>query len=52
MKDALSHEDEVQEGDMMIGPNGKPTLTPEALQRKQARDRAKSEEVSLTFVAF
>jgi hypothetical protein len=45
MKDAFQHVEE--EGDMVIGPNGKPTLTPEAQQRKTARERARSEEVSL-----
>jgi len=43
MKEAFQTQDE--EGDMMIGPSGKPVMTPEATQRKLARDRAKNEEV-------
>jgi hypothetical protein len=31
---------------MMIGPGGRPVLTPEAMQRKLARDRAVAQEVS------
>lgn len=47
MKDALQQQHEAeQNGDMTIGPNGKPVMTPEALQRKTARDRAVAEEVS------
>lgn len=47
MKDAFQqqHESEAN-GDMMIGPNGKQVMTPEAAQRKVARDRANAEEVS------
>lgn len=45
MKDAFQQQHE-EEGDMMIGPTGRPMLTPEAAQRKLLRDRAKQEEVS------
>ena len=48
MKDAFQGEDEVQEGDIVMGPNGKPALSPEAQARKTARDREKSEAVSVT----
>ena len=47
MKDAFQGEDEVQEGDIVMGPNGKPALSPEAQARKTARDREKSEAVSV-----
>jgi hypothetical protein len=43
MKEAFQTQHE--EGDMIMGPGGKPMLTPEAAQRKAARDRARSEEV-------
>ena len=43
MKDAFQHVEE--EGDMVIGPDGKPTLTPEAKARKSAHEKARSEEV-------
>jgi hypothetical protein len=46
MKDAFQQQHESEENDeMMIGPKGTPVLTPEAAQRKAARDRAASEEV-------
>jgi hypothetical protein len=45
MKDAFQQQAEQQE-DMMIGPGGRPVLTPEAMQRKLARDRAVAQEVS------
>ncbi|RSH86985.1 hypothetical protein EHS25_003473 [Saitozyma podzolica] len=43
MKDAFQQQAEQQE-DMMIGPGGRPVLTPEAMQRKLARDRAVAQE--------
>ena len=46
MKDAFQQEGELQEGDIIMGPNGKPTLSPEAAQRKAARDKERAEEVS------
>jgi len=47
MKDAFQQQHEAdQSGDYTIGPGGKKVLTPEAMQRKVARDRAVSEEVS------
>lgn len=49
MKDAFQQQ--ADEGDMMIGPNGRPVMTPEALMRKQARDRAKAEDVSAGLAA-
>lgn len=47
MKDAFQqqHESE-QNNDYMIGPKGNMVMTPEATQRKQARDRANAEAVS------
>jgi hypothetical protein len=50
MKEAFQQQNE--EGDMMIGPGGKPVLTPEAIQRKAVRDRAKNEEVCLDFLSL
>lgn len=46
MKDVFQqqHEEE-QEGDVIIGPNGKPALSPEAQARKNERERKVSEEV-------
>lgn len=51
MKDAFQkqHEEE-SSSDYMIGPGGKRVMTPEATQRKLARDRAISEEVSQILV--
>jgi hypothetical protein len=46
MKEAFQKEDD--EGEMMIGPGGKQVLTPEAAQKKVARDRARNEEVCLS----
>ncbi|KAK1923260.1 chaperone regulator [Papiliotrema laurentii] len=46
MKDAFQQEGELQEGDIIMGPNGKPTLSPEAAQRKAARDKERAEERS------
>lgn len=43
MKEAFQQQSE-EPDQMTIGPNGKPTLTQEALQRKVARDRARSEK--------
>lgn len=42
MKEAFQQQAEGQD-EMMIGPNGRPVLTPEAAQRKIARDKAKVE---------
>jgi len=47
MKDAFQNEDELQEGDVIMGPNGKPTLSPEAQARKTAREKEKSEAVGV-----
>ncbi|WWC92369.1 uncharacterized protein L201_007326 [Kwoniella dendrophila CBS 6074] len=45
MKDAFQQQHEQQEpGDFMIGPTGKPMMTPDAMQRKMIRDRAVAEE--------
>lgn len=44
MKDAFQQQAE-QEDEMMIGPGGRPMLTPDAMQKKMARDRAKAEVV-------
>lgn len=50
MKDAFQQQHEAESSnDYTIGPNGKKVLTPEAAQRKLARDRAASEEVSPSF---
>ena len=43
MKEAFQQQ--AEDGDMVIGPNGRPMMTPEAAQRKMAKDRAKAEEV-------
>lgn len=45
MKDVFQqqHEEE-QEGDVIIGPNGKPQLSPEAQARKNERDKKVNEE--------
>lgn len=43
MKEAFQQQSE-EPDQMTIGPNGKPTLTQEALQRKVARDKARSEK--------
>lgn len=45
MKDVFQrqHDDE-QQDDFMIGPNGKPQLTPEAQARKTERERRAAEE--------
>ena len=51
MKEAFQTEDELQEGDIVIGPDGKPKLSPAAQARKTARDREKSEAVSLAIKA-
>lgn len=45
MKDAFQQQAELQPEDMMIGPTGRPMMTPEAMQRKMVRDRARAEEV-------
>ena len=45
MKEAFQQQHEQEEGDMMIGPTGRPMMTPEAMQRKVLRDRMKAEEV-------
>lgn len=47
MKDAFQHQEDGEEDEMIIGPNGKAVLSPEAIKKKQAKDRAKSEEVSV-----
>ncbi|WVW80778.1 hypothetical protein I302_102764 [Kwoniella bestiolae CBS 10118] len=44
MKDAFQQQHEAEAGDYMIGPTGKPMMTPEAMQRKLMRDRAVAEE--------
>jgi hypothetical protein len=44
MKEAFQQQHE-EEGEMIIGPTGRPMLTPDAMQRKMMRDRAKQEEV-------
>ncbi|ORX40966.1 X-domain of DnaJ-containing-domain-containing protein [Kockovaella imperatae] len=44
MKDAFQQQSEQEEGDMMIGPGGRRMMTPEAMQRKMARDRIRAEE--------
>jgi len=44
MKEAFQQQHE-EEGEMMIGPTGRPMMTPEAMQRKMMRDRVKQEEV-------
>ncbi|KAK8850582.1 hypothetical protein IAR55_004501 [Kwoniella newhampshirensis] len=44
MKDAFQQQHEQEEGDMMVGPGGRPMLTPEAMQKKMIRDRAVAEE--------
>ena len=43
MKEAFQQQSE-EPDQITIGPNGKPTLTQEALQRKVARDKARSEK--------
>lgn len=45
MKEAFQQQHEQEEGDMIIGLNGRPMLTPEAMQRKMLRDKIKQEEV-------
>ncbi|WWD07270.1 hypothetical protein V865_005367 [Kwoniella europaea PYCC6329] len=44
MKDAFQQQHEAEAGDYMIGPTGKPMMTPDAMQRKMLRDRAVAEE--------
>ncbi|WWD20761.1 hypothetical protein CI109_105238 [Kwoniella shandongensis] len=44
MKDAFQQQHEQEAGDMMMGPGGRPMLTPEAMQKKMLRDRAVAEE--------
>ncbi|WVQ85971.1 hypothetical protein IAT38_008139 [Cryptococcus sp. DSM 104549] len=44
MKDAFQQQNEPEPGDIVIGPTGKPMLTPEAMQRKIARDREVAEQ--------
>jgi hypothetical protein len=45
MKDVFQKQhDEEQTNDFMIGPNGKPQLTPEAQARRTERERLASEE--------
>ncbi|WWC65239.1 uncharacterized protein I303_107856 [Kwoniella dejecticola CBS 10117] len=44
MKDAFQQQHEQEAGDFMIGPTGKPMMTPDAMQRKMIRDRAVAEE--------
>lgn len=47
MKEAFQQQAEVSQEDMMIGPTGRPMMTPEAMQRKMLRDRLRAEEVGL-----
>ncbi|ORY31242.1 putative chaperone regulator [Naematelia encephala] len=42
MKDAFQQQ--ADQEDMMVGPGGRPMMTPEAMQRKMARDRLRAEE--------
>jgi hypothetical protein len=52
MKEAFQTEDdELQEGDIVMGPDGKPKLSPAAQARKTARDREKSEAVGFVWDA-
>jgi len=44
MKDALQQQTDQQDGDVMMTPTGRAVLTPEAMQRKMARDRLVAEE--------
>ncbi|WRT70758.1 uncharacterized protein IL334_007757 [Kwoniella shivajii] len=44
MKDAFQQQHEEEAGDYMIGPTGKPMMTPDAMQRKMLRDRAVAEQ--------
>ena len=44
MKEAFQQQ--AEEGDTVIGPTGRPMLTPEAMQRKMIRDRLRAEEAS------
>jgi hypothetical protein len=45
MKDVFQREhDEEQESDYMMGPNGKPQLTPEAQARRAEREKRDAEE--------
>ena len=46
MKEAFQQQHE-EEGDMVIGPMGRPVMTPEAMQRKMMRDRVKQDEVGM-----
>ncbi|KAL7422956.1 DnaJ-like protein [Cryptotrichosporon argae] len=44
MKDAFQQQHEAEQGDMIMGPGGRMVLSPEAMQRKMVRDRARAEE--------
>ena len=46
MKDAFQQQHE-EEGETVIGPMGRPMMSPEAMQRKIVRDRLKQEEVRI-----
>lgn len=45
MKESLQQQAEQQE-DMVIGPGGRPIMTPEAMARKLQRDRLQAEQAS------
>ena len=50
MKDAFQQQHE-EEGETVMGPMGRPIMSPEAMQRKMVRDRLKQEEVRISIIS-